>query len=45
MCGDRRARGLIQISPAGTFLLRDSAQDKFVFSVSFVCFKRVLHAR
>lgn len=29
----------------GTFLLRDSAQPEFIFSVSFRRYKRTLHAR
>jgi len=31
--------------PEGSFLLRDSAQDDFVFSVSFRRYSRSLHAR
>ncbi|XP_022093145.1 suppressor of cytokine signaling 5-like [Acanthaster planci] len=36
---------LLENKPEGTFLLRDSAHDEFVFSVSFRRYGRTLHAR
>uniref|UniRef100_A0A3Q3WDV8 Uncharacterized protein n=1 Tax=Mola mola TaxID=94237 RepID=A0A3Q3WDV8_MOLML len=36
---------LLEGKPEGTFLLRDSAQDEFLFSVSFRRYSRSLHAR
>lgn len=39
------AEKLIENKPEGTFLLRDSAQDEFLFSVSFRRYWRSLHAR
>uniref|UniRef100_A0AAQ5XKX0 Suppressor of cytokine signaling 4 n=1 Tax=Amphiprion ocellaris TaxID=80972 RepID=A0AAQ5XKX0_AMPOC len=39
------AEELLDGQPEGTFLLRDSAQDEFLFSVSFRRFSRSLHAR
>lgn len=39
------AERLIDKKPEGTFLLRDSAQDDFLFSVSFRRYGRSLHAR
>lgn len=40
-----QAEKLIENKPEGTFLLRDSAQDEFLFSVSFRRYGRSLHAR
>lgn len=40
-----QAERLLNDKPEGTFLLRDSAQDNHVFSVSFRRFNRSLHAR
>lgn len=39
------AEALLDNRPEGSFLLRDSAQDEFVFSVSFRRYTRSLHAR
>ena len=39
------AESLLDNRPEGTFLLRDSAQDDFLFSVSFRRYSRSLHAR
>lgn len=39
------AERLLHNKPEGTFLLRDSAQDEFLFSVSFRRYGRSLHAR
>ncbi|TNN40700.1 Suppressor of cytokine signaling 5 [Liparis tanakae] len=39
------AEELLEGKPEGTFLLRDSAQDDFLFSVSFRRYSRSLHAR
>lgn len=39
------AEDLLEGQPEGTFLLRDSAQDEFLFSVSFRRYSRSLHAR
>ena len=39
------AERLLESRPEGTFLLRDSAQDEFLFSVSFRRYGRSLHAR
>jgi len=39
------AERLLDNRPEGTFLLRDSAQDDFLFSVSFRRYGRSLHAR
>ncbi|GMS80196.1 hypothetical protein PENTCL1PPCAC_2371, partial [Pristionchus entomophagus] len=39
------AEELLKDQPEGTFLLRDSAQPEFIFSVSFRRYKRTLHAR
>lgn len=39
------AEKLLEGKPEGTFLLRDSAQDDFLFSVSFRKYGRTLHAR
>ncbi|KAL4237248.1 hypothetical protein ACF0H5_001967 [Mactra antiquata] len=39
------AEKLIENKAEGTFLLRDSAQDEFLFSVSFRRYGRSLHAR
>lgn len=39
------AEELLEGKPEGTFLLRDSAQDEFLFSVSFRRYSRSLHAR
>ncbi|XP_041468424.1 suppressor of cytokine signaling 5-like [Lytechinus variegatus] len=36
---------LLDNKPEGTFLLRDSAQEEFLFSVSFCRYGRTLHAR
>ncbi|XP_063080351.1 suppressor of cytokine signaling 4 [Engraulis encrasicolus] len=40
-----QAEALLEGQPEGTFLLRDSAQDEFLFSVSFRRYSRSLHAR
>ena len=40
-----QAEALLADKPEGSFLLRDSAQDDFVFSVSFRRYSRSLHAR
>ncbi len=39
------AEKLLEGKPEGTFLLRDSAQEEFLFSVSFRRYNRSLHAR
>lgn len=39
------AERLLENKPEGTFLLRDSAQEEFLFSVSFRKYDRSLHAR
>uniref|UniRef100_A0A158R5D8 Suppressor of cytokine signaling 5 n=1 Tax=Syphacia muris TaxID=451379 RepID=A0A158R5D8_9BILA len=39
------AEKLLEDKPEGTFLLRDSAQTEYLFSVSFRRYKRTLHAR
>ena len=39
------AETLLENRPEGTFLLRDSAQEEFLFSVSFRRYGRSLHAR
>lgn len=39
------AEKLLENRPEGTFLLRDSAQEEFLFSVSFRRYGRSLHAR
>lgn len=39
------AERLLDNRPEGTFLLRDSAQEEFLFSVSFRRYSRSLHAR
>ena len=39
------AERLLDSKPEGTFLLRDSAQDEYMFSVSFRRYGRSLHAR
>ena len=39
------AEALLADKPEGSFLLRDSAQDNYVFSVSFRRYSRSLHAR
>lgn len=39
------AEKLLEGKPEGTFLLRDSAQEEFLFSVSFRKYNRSLHAR
>jgi len=39
------AEKLLESKPEGTFLLRDSAQTEYVFSVSFRRYNRTLHAR
>ncbi|VDM50350.1 unnamed protein product, partial [Toxocara canis] len=39
------AEALLENKPEGTFLLRDSAQSEYLFSVSFRRYKRTLHAR
>lgn len=39
------AEKLLETKPEGTFLLRDSAQEEFLFSVSFRRYGRSLHAR
>lgn len=39
------AERLLDNKPEGTFLLRDSAQEEFLFSVSFRKYGRSLHAR
>lgn len=40
-----RAEQLLEGKPEGTFLLRDSAQTEYLFSVSFRRYQRTLHAR
>lgn len=40
-----QAETLLDGKPEGTFLLRDSAQEEFLFSVSFRKYGRSLHAR
>uniref|UniRef100_A0A1I7XM17 SH2 domain-containing protein n=1 Tax=Heterorhabditis bacteriophora TaxID=37862 RepID=A0A1I7XM17_HETBA len=40
-----RAEELLEGKPEGTFLLRDSAQSEYLFSVSFRRYQRTLHAR
>lgn len=39
------AEALLEGKPEGTYLLRDSAQDDYLFSVSFRRYSRSLHAR
>jgi len=39
------AESLLDSKPEGSFLLRDSAQDEYLFSVSFRRYGRSLHAR
>nr|CAH7758204.1 unnamed protein product [Callosobruchus chinensis] len=39
------AESLLEGKPEGTFLIRDSAQEEFLFSVSFRKYGRSLHAR
>ncbi|KAM9319093.1 LOW QUALITY PROTEIN: suppressor of cytokine signaling 9 [Pholidichthys leucotaenia] len=39
------AEKLLEKKPEGSFLLRDSAQEDYLFSVSFRRYKRSLHAR
>ncbi|VDP48709.1 unnamed protein product [Soboliphyme baturini] len=39
------AEKLLENKPEGTFLLRDSAQSEYLFSVSFRRYQRTLHAR
>ncbi|KAJ7304028.1 hypothetical protein JRQ81_011548 [Phrynocephalus forsythii] len=39
------AEALLEGQPEGTFLLRDSAQEDYLFSVSFRRYGRSLHAR
>jgi len=39
------AEHLLEGKPEGTFLLRDSAQEEFLFSVTFRKYGRSLHAR
>jgi len=39
------AEALLEAKPEGSFLLRDSAQDEYLFSVSFRRYGRSLHAR
>lgn len=39
------AEALLEGKPEGTFLLRDSAQEDYLFSVSFRRYSRSLHAR
>lgn len=39
------AEDLLEDKPEGSFLLRDSAQDEYLFSVSFRRYGRSLHAR
>ncbi|CAG0884456.1 unnamed protein product [Darwinula stevensoni] len=39
------AESLLENKPEGTFLLRDSAQEEYLFSVSFRRYGRSLHAR
>lgn len=39
------AERLLENKQEGTFLLRDSAQEDFLFSVSFRKYNRSLHAR
>ncbi|XP_071962920.1 uncharacterized protein [Antedon mediterranea] len=40
-----QADALLENKPEGTYLLRDSAQEEFLFSVSFRRYGRSLHAR
>jgi hypothetical protein len=40
-----QAEQLLDNKPEGTFLLRDSAQEDYLFSVSFRRYSRSLHAR
>uniref|UniRef100_A0A0N4X300 SH2 domain-containing protein n=1 Tax=Haemonchus placei TaxID=6290 RepID=A0A0N4X300_HAEPC len=40
-----QAEQLLEGKPEGTFLLRDSAQTEYLFSVSFRRYQRTLHAR
>lgn len=40
-----QAENLLEAKPEGTFLLRDSAQEDYLFSVSFRRYGRSLHAR
>ncbi|KAG8193657.1 hypothetical protein JTE90_024020 [Oedothorax gibbosus] len=40
-----KAEKQLDKKPEGTFLLRDSAQEEFLFSVSFRRYSRTLHAR
>jgi len=40
-----QAEALLEDKPEGSFLLRDSAQDEYLFSVSFRRYGRSLHAR
>uniref|UniRef100_A0A5S6QYH8 SOCS box domain-containing protein n=1 Tax=Trichuris muris TaxID=70415 RepID=A0A5S6QYH8_TRIMR len=40
-----KAESLLENKPEGTFLLRDSAQSEYLFSVSFRRYTRTLHAR
>lgn len=40
-----QAETLLEAKPEGTFLLRDSAQEDYLFSVSFRRYGRSLHAR
>ncbi|XP_013775932.1 suppressor of cytokine signaling 5-like [Limulus polyphemus] len=40
-----QAEKLLENKPEGTFLLRDSAQEEYLFSVSFRRYGRSLHAR
>lgn len=40
-----KAESLLEGKPEGSFLLRDSAQSEYLFSVSFRRFQRTLHAR
>lgn len=39
------AERLLEGKPEGTFLLRDSAQEEYLFSVTFRKYGRSLHAR
>merc|ERR1719500_827004 len=39
------AEALLEAKPEGSFLLRDSAQEEYLFSVSFRRYGRSLHAR
>lgn len=40
-----QAEKLLENKPEGTFLLRDSSQNDYLFSVSFRRYGRTLHAR